>query len=89
MKSLLAAAAASAFSFCAIVRHSFRLVQTISASLLRETVAACARSPFANMHVVIAMLATAVARTGGYPARSDGGVVDQNFVACIPSPKLA
>jgi hypothetical protein len=65
MKSLLAAAAASAFSFWAIVLQSFLRVQTISANLLRETVTECANKPFAAIQVVIAMLTMAVARAGG------------------------
>jgi hypothetical protein len=65
MKSLLAAAAASAFSFCAIVLHNFLLVHTISANLFLETVAACANSPLAAIHVVIAILTMAVAKAGG------------------------
>ena len=65
MKSLLAAAAASAFSFCAIVLQSFFRVITISASLLREIVATCAKRKLAAMHVVIAMLPIATASAGG------------------------
>lgn len=65
MKSLLAAAAASAFSFCAMVRQSSLRVQTISASLLRETVATWASKKFATMHVVMAMLTIATAKADG------------------------
>lgn len=65
MKSLLAAAAASAFSFCAIVLHNFFRVITISANLLREMVATCANRKLAAIQVVIAMLPIATARAGG------------------------
>lgn len=65
MKSLLAAAAASAFSFCAMVLHSFLLVQTTSANLFLETVAACAKSPLAAIQVVTAMLTIAIASAEG------------------------
>lgn len=65
MKSVLAAAAASAFSFCAIVIHSFFRVITISASLLREMVATCAKRKLAAIHVVMAILVIATARAGG------------------------
>lgn len=72
MKSLLAAAAASAFSFRAIVfQSSFRVI-TISANLLRERVATCAKRKFAAMQVTIAMLATATVMEEGYPLRSEG-----------------
>jgi hypothetical protein len=84
MKSLLAAAAASAFSFSAIVLQSFLLVQTISASLLRETVAVCANSPFAVIQVVIAMDTIAIARADGYPLVSLGGDSDQKVAALMP-----
>lgn len=65
MKSVLAAAAASAFSFCAIVIHSFFRVITISASLLREMVATCAKRKLAAIHVVMAILVIATASAGG------------------------
>ena len=65
MKSLLAAAAASAFSFCAIVLQSSFLVITISANLLREIVATCARRKLAAIHVVMAILPIATASAGG------------------------
>ena len=72
MKSLLAAAAASAFSFCANVLHNFLRVHTTSANLLRETVATCASRKLAAMHVVIAILTIATASAGGYPLASEG-----------------
>ena len=65
MKSLLAAAAASAFSFCAIVLHNFFRVITISASLFLEIVATCAKRKFAAMQVVMAILPIATASSGG------------------------
>lgn len=65
MKSLLAAAAASAFSFCAIVLHNFFRVITISANLLREIVATCAKRKFAAMHVVMAMPPVTTAKAEG------------------------
>jgi hypothetical protein len=65
MNSLLAAAAASAFSLCAMAIQSLFRVKTISASLLRETVAECANRALAAIQVVIAMLAIATARAGG------------------------
>ena len=65
MKSLLAAAAASAFSFCAIVLHNFFRVNTISANLLREIVATCAKRKLAAIHVVMAILPIATANAGG------------------------
>jgi len=67
MKLFLAAAAASAFSFCASARHSFRRVQTISASLLRDTVALCASRPLANVQVRIAIVQIAIGSCKGYP----------------------
>ena len=65
MKSLLAAAAASAFSFCAIVLHNFFRVITISASLFREIVATCAKRKLATIHVVMAILPIATASADG------------------------
>lgn len=65
MKSLLAAAAASAFSFCAIVLHNCFRVITISASLLREMVATWAKRKLAAIHVVMAILPIATASSGG------------------------
>ena len=79
MNSLLAAAAASAFSFCAIVLHSSLRVITISASLLREIVATCAKRKLAAIHVAIAMLPIATANAGGYPLLADGWAFDQNL----------
>ena len=65
MKSLRAAAAASAFSFCAMVLQSFFRVITISANLLREMVATCAKRKLAAIHVVMAILPMATASSGG------------------------
>lgn len=73
MKSVLAAAAASAFSFRAIVFQSAFRVITISANLLRERVATCAKRKFAAMQVTIAIPATAAVTEGGYPLWSEGG----------------
>ena len=84
IKSLLASAAASAFSFCAIAAQSFFLVWTTSASLSRATVAECARRKFAARHVVMAMLTMATARPLGYHLSSDGGAVVRKSAARIP-----
>jgi hypothetical protein len=59
-------------------------VQTISASLFLETVAAWANRPLATMHVAMATLTIAVARAGGYPLASVAGDLDQNVAARIP-----
>lgn len=84
MKLVLAAAASSAFSFCARARHSFRRVRTISASLLRETVALWANKPLANVQVRIATVQTATGSCRGYPPGSEGGSRDQKVVARNP-----
>lgn len=84
MKSLLAAAAASAFSFWAIVLQNFFRVDTISANLLRETVTAWASRTLAAMHVAIAILTIAVASANGYPLAGVGCELDQNVAVRIP-----
>lgn len=84
MNSLLARASASACSLSAIVLQSSFLVHTISASLLRDTVAECATKTLATMHVKKAMATTEFASAGGKPVSSDAGMVVQKVVARMP-----
>jgi hypothetical protein len=73
MKLLLVAAVTSASSFSAIVRQSFLLVHTISASLFLDKVALCASRPFANMQVRKAIDQMAIGNVAGQVSPSDGG----------------
>lgn len=74
MKLLLAAAAASASSFSAMVLQSLLRVHTISASLFRDRIALCASRALANIQVKKAMEQTAMGKVAGQVSTSDGGI---------------